>query len=1179
MLAGWAVVLTALSYLCVLFAVAHYGDTRGRRWMAGPARPTIYALALAVFCTSWTFFGSVGLASRSGLDFLAIYIGPVLVIGLGYGLVGRVVRLAKSQNITSIADFVASRYGKSERVAALVSLIAVIGSVPYIALQLKAIASSLTAMLDAVEPGSVALAVPVFGDLALFIALILAAFAAAFGTRHVDATEHQDGLMLAVAMESVVKLFAFLAVGIYVVYFTFDGVGDLLARVAARPDISPLADRGAGLGAFLGITALSGFIIVLLPRQFHVTVVENRDAADVRRAAWTFPLYLVLINLFVVPLSLAADVLLPVGVDRDMAVVELPLRHGAQLMALLAFIGGLSAATAMVVVESVALAIMVSNDLVMPLLLRRRSMTRPAGAGDMGGLILAIRRVAIVGLMLLAYAYYRNMGDAALASIGLISFAAIAQIAPAFFGGLFWRRATAAGATAGLLAGLAVWAVTLFIPTVADPRWLTSLNAIGIDWLRLDRIVLGMPGGAPFRFGLAEITRGAFLSLAANTAFFVVVSLMRSTTPIERLQASAFVSADMPPMAQSFRLWRTSVTVGELRNTVARYLGAEQTESSFAAFARSRGLALEDGRDADIHLLRYAEHLLASAIGAASSRLVLSLLLRRRNVTKKAALKLLDDASAAIQYNRDLLQHALDHARQGITVFDRDLRLMCWNREFQDLFVLPSDLARVGTGLDEIVRFNAARGTYGRGEPDEFITARLESFVNDVEPVRVRLHTNNKVVEIRSAHMPDGGIVTTYTDITASVEAEEALERANETLERRVRERTEELLQLNEDFGRAKREAEEANLSKTRFLAAASHDILQPLNAARLYATSLVERDRRDGDARLAQNVDASLEAVEEILTALLDISRLDSGAMKAEIASFRIEDILNQLRLEFEPIASEKGLSLTFVPCTLTIRSDRRLLRRLLQNLVSNAIKYTARGRVVVGCRRRAGQLRIEVWDTGHGIPASKQKAVFREFQRLDQGARAARGLGLGLSIVERIGRVLDHPITLRSQPGQGSVFSVTVPIAAPLPAMASQRATAPRPSAPLSGMAVLCIDNEPSILDGMRTLLGGWGCTVLTAPSLAEALAVLETAGRRPDVIVADYHLDDGQDGLDAIGALRTRLGADVPAVLLTADRSPAVRDAAAEKDVHVLNKPLKPAALRALFAQWRATRAAAE
>src|SRR5258708_30609992 len=297
-------------------------------------------------------------------------------------------------------------------------------------------------------------------------------------------------------------------------------------------------------------------------------------------------------------------------------------------------------------------------------------------------------------------------------------------------------------------------------------------------------------------------------------------------------------------------------------------------------------------------------------------------------------------------------------------------------------------------------------------------------------------------MEVRANPMPDGGIDTTFTDITPSVKAAEALERANESLERRVQERTEELTRLNNELGRAKAEAEQANISKTRFLAAASHDILQPLNAARLYVTSLVERQAGGNDAQLVGNIDASLDAVEEIFGALLDISRLDSGAMKPEIVGFRIDDLLHQLEVEFAPLAHEKGLELRFVPCSLAVQSDRRLLRRLLQNLVSHALKYTLKGRVLVGCRRRDGRLRIDVHDTGLGIPASKKQAIFQEFHRLDRGAKVARGLGLGLSIVERIARVLDHAVELDSAVDRGSPFSLALPLAPAAPPPQSRQA-----------------------------------------------------------------------------------------------------------------------------------------
>lgn len=1178
MVGGWAVVLSALVYLCFLFAVAHWGDQSGRRLMRGRARSTIYALALAVYCTSWTFFGSVGLASRSGLDFLTIYIGPILVIGLGHRLLGRVVRIAKAQNITSIADFVAARYGKSERVAAIVCLITVVGAIPYIALQLKAVSASLGVFLAAADGPDLARTMPVFGDLALVVALVLAGFAVAFGTRHTDATEHQDGLMLAIALESVVKLVAFLAVGAYVSLWMSGGIDDAAVRLGQQITLAGLLEQTSGVETFITLTVLAGCAALLLPRQFHMAVVENRAIEDVGRAAWLFPLYLILINLFVVPLALAGLAsFAPGAVDRDMTVLALPLRDGAGAIALVAFLGGLSAATAMVIVETVAVAIMISNHLVVPIILRRRGF---AGEGpdrpqptDLGGFVLGVRRIAIVVVTLLGYMYYRAAGDAALAAIGLLSFAAVAQVAPAFFGGLFWSRGTALGASAGLGVGFALWAYTLLVPSLAGE---------GLPWAGF--VAEGPFGLAALKptalFGtdLPTLTHGVLWSLALNIVAYVAFSLAKPVNALERLQATAFVGAD-GAIAPSFRLFRASVSVDDLRATVARYLGAERTTRSFESFALTRGLDLGERAQADIHLLRYAEHLLASAIGAASSRLALSLLLRRRNVSSRDALRLLDDASAALQYSRDLLQHALDHARQGITVFDRDLRLVAWNRAFIDLYELPPELVRIGVGLDDIVGFNADRGSYGPGRGDDFVAQRIENLRHDPAPQRVRLQPTGRVIEVRSNGLPDGGLVTTYTDVTETVAGEEARARAKDVLEERVRERTEALTRLNGELTQAKAQADEANISKTRFLAAASHDILQPLNAARLYATSLVERDREAGDADLAENVDASLDAVEEIITALLDISRLDAGAMKPQWSPLRVDELFRQLQREFEPIAREKGLRLTFLPRSLTVRSDRRLLRRLLQNLISNAIKYTPKGRVLVGARRCGERLTFQVWDTGLGIPASKRRLVFREFQRLDQGAKVARGLGLGLSIVERIARVLDHPITLSSKPGRGSVFRVEAPIVADAARSVAPIEARRRPATPLAGFSVLAIDNEPAVLDGMRTLLTGWGCTVTTAASFDEARTALAATPVVPQVIIADYHLDQGHNGLDAIRGLRAALSPDHPAILLTADRSAGVLALAAAMGAHVLHKPLKPAALRALLAQWRATRVAAE
>jgi Na+/proline symporter/signal transduction histidine kinase len=1171
---GATAYIAAIGYVFVLFLIAWWGDRGGRRFLTGGSRAFVYALSLGVYCTSWTYYGSVGLASSHGLDFLPIYIGPILVIGVGSAFVGRIANLARSQNLTTVADFVSARYGKAPEVAAVAALIALVGSAPYVALQLKAVSTTLLTVAASLDRSRLTPHEP-SALFSLEIALVLAAFAIAFGTRRLNPKEQQGGLILAIAVESVVKLAAFLAVGAFVVWGLNGSLGNLTQTALANPSIGAILQTPPDPAVWSVTTLLSAFAALLLPRQFHVTVVENHDRRDIRTASWLFPTYLVLINLFVAPLAIAGLKAFPDGaINRDLTVLALPLAAGAQGFALLTMIGGLSAATGMIVVDSLALAITVSNDLAMPFLLRRKLVPAEAGGGDIGALVLWVRRLSILGVLALGFAYARLTSETALVKIGLLSFAAVAQIAPAFLGGLFWRRGTARGALAGMSAGFFAWLYLLLLPSLESRGTIAAYLAHGplaIAWLSPASLTAFAPN---------SLVGGVVISLIVNIAAFVAFSLTRNVTALERAQASAFAGVGGKP--QAFRLWRSSTTAREVEAAVARYLGAGRARRAFSAFFRESGQEYDPTREASAQLIRHAEFLLSPAIGASTSRQVLSLLLRPRTVSGESALKLIDEASAAIQSNRDQLQHALDHARQGITVFDSNLALTAWNREFADLFDLPPALLRHGVGLEEIVRFNAARGAYGPGDSEDFVAERVASLLYDDQPTRLRLFSTHRVLEIRSARLPDGGIVTTYTDITQTVQTEEALEAANEFLEKRVDERTSELQRLNAELATAKTAAEEANLSKTRFLAAASHDILQPLNAARLYASSLSEGAARigaDDRADLARKVDMSLEAVEEILGALLDISRLDAGATKPEVSDVPVADLMRMLEVEFAPLARSKELGLRFVGTALAIRTDRRLMRRLLQNLVSNALKYTVRGKVLIGCRRRGDALRIEVWDTGLGIPANRRRIVFEEFQRLDQGARIAKGVGLGLSIVERLGRLLDHPIGLESWPGKGSVFRVTASLGAPATSRALD-AGAPQPTAadePLSGLRILAIDNEPRVLDGMRTLLGRWGCVVATAHGLDEAREALIGFGA-PDLVIADYHLDNG-DGIAAIRALRQDLERAIPAILATADRSPEVRDEAAREDIVILHKPVKPAPLRAQLSRMSAMREAAE
>lgn len=1184
MLAGWVVVAAALFYIVLLFLVATYGDRASRRKSRSnpgfaqrfSARPTLYALSLAVYCTSWTFFGSVGLAARTGWDFIGIYTGPILVFTVGYPLVRHIVAVSKTQRITSVADFISARYGKSQTVAMVATLIAVVGSVPYIALQLKAVSTSLAATVLRTESGQAAdLSLPIIGDVALLVAIAMALFAVLFGTRHSDATEHQEGLMLAVATESVVKLIAFVSVGVFVLTVLYDGPADLFQSAADAGGILPLYDGSLNWGQLAIFTLLSSFAVLLLPRQFHVTVVENNNASELKRAVWLFPLYLLAINLFVVPIAIAGRLTLGPDVSGDLFVVALPLSTQSVGFVIIAFIGGLSAATAMVIVAAVALSIMISNQIVLPVLLRR-SPEQFAGR-DMTQTVLVVRRVAIFFVLALGYLYYELAGDsAALASIGLLSFAAIAQLAPAFLGGLFWRGATARGAVAAMVMGFAVWFYTLLLPSFAQSSGaLAALMTEGLfqlSWLRPEHL---------FGSDLPPLTHGVLWSLTANVFGYVALSLTREPLPLERLQADSFVHNNLPntgTLLPQRKSWRGNVTVEELQQTISRYLGSERTERAFKAYAKDNRVDLTPYILADSALISHSEQLLASAIGAASSRLVFSLLMQKTDAKGRVPIELLDDASQAIQYNRDLLQSALDHVWQGIAVFDINLRLICWNQHFRGFLNLPTEFGQVGTSLGDVVRFGVENGHYGTGNPATMIDSRLKQLVEAPSIFEETFHPTGQILEVRTNRMPDGGIVVTYTDVSERAANKRTLEEVNHALEERVKVRTEELTRLNAQLEHASQMAHEANVGKTKFLAAAGHDILQPLNAARLYTTALGELLTDDDHLKSAHNIEAALGSVEDILSALLDISRLDAGATTTEITVVSLDDLLEKLQVEFSPMAKAKDLTFHVIKSRLHVRSDRRLLRRLLQNLISNAIKYTPHGRVTVGCRRHDQTTTLHIYDTGIGIPLSKQKEIFGEFQRLESGMKESPGLGLGLSIVERLSDILKHPISLESRIGMGTRFSVTMPVAQ---AIALPQTEASKPSGPLArleGTLILCIDNEVQILDGMRILLEGWGCRVLIASNQDEATQVIEAERKRsgdlPDVILVDYHLDGEIRGVEVLARLRWRFKSGLPAVLITADRTAFVRDEAGRKDMPILNKPLKPAALRSLLQQLART-----
>ena len=666
MLQGWFILLSAFAYLGVLFVLAYWGDLRADAGRSVISGPSVYALSLAVYCTSWTFYGSVGRAASRGAEFLTIYLGPTLMAALSWLVLRKIVRISKANRLTSIADFISSRYGKSALLGGLVTVIATLGVVPYIALQLKAVSTSITILLRYPEVGTPTNVheAPLALDTAFYVALLLAAFAIVFGTRHLDATERHEGMVAAIAFESLVKLVAFLAVGAFVTFGLYQGFGDLTARAAALPRLAALLTVGgpSAWGSWASLTILSMLAILCLPRQFQVAVVENVDEQHLNRAMWLFPLYLLAINVFVLPIAIGGLLRFPDGtVDADTFVLTLPMAAQQPGLALFVFLGGLSAATGMVIVETIALSTMVSNSLVLPLLLRF-SRARLDEQRDLTGLLLGIRRGAIALVLLLGYLYFRLAGEVyALVSIGLISFAAVAQFAPAILGGIFWKGATRLGALYGLVAGFGVWLYTLLLPSFAQSGWLprSFLDAgpWGLSFLKPQQL-FGMAGSDPFSHAL-------FWTMLVNIGGYVGGSLWSGQSVVEQRQAALFVDVFRgTAAAEGGRIWRGTASLTELQQLLARFLGAERADEALRGYARDRALDSMQRLRVDAELINWLETLLGGAIGAASARVVLASVVEEETPGFDEVLHIVDEASQVIAYSHQLEEksHELEAA-------------------------------------------------------------------------------------------------------------------------------------------------------------------------------------------------------------------------------------------------------------------------------------------------------------------------------------------------------------------------------------------------------------------------------------------------------------------------------------------------------------------------------------
>ncbi|MCW8330717.1 hybrid sensor histidine kinase/response regulator [Photobacterium sp. SDRW27] len=1139
---GWIVVPVSLAYLGLLFFIAWYGDKK-TQWMAS-WRPWIYSLSIAVYCTSWTFYGTVGQASQNIWSFLPIYVAPILVFTIGWRILARLILIAKREHITSIADFIAARYGKSQGLAVLVTIIAVVGILPYIALQLRGITMGLEQIAPDLgqQDGEI--------DTAWLVTLALAAFTVLFGTRHIDTTEHHRGMMMAVAFESLVKLAAFLIVGVFAVGLLFE-LPDLQA--VKQEYLQPSTPH---IGSLLIHMILTMAAIICLPRQFHTIVVENNRAQDLHMARWVFPLYLLLMGVFVVPLALTGQVLLP-SIAADTYVINLPLLQGADSIALLAFLGGTSAASGMVIVSTIALAIMVSNDLVLPLLLRRLRVS-DRNFSAFSGLLLNVRRALILLLLLAAWGFYQVLDEIpSLSAIGLLSFAAIAQFAPALLGGIYWREGNRKGVYAGLLGGSAIWVITM----MGQTNMLAGTAETNLLlWLLT-------PPQWPILHDLSAVDWGMLLSLIVNISLYVMVSLATRSSLTERLQAATFVGAPLPE-TDNASLYQTRVTVAELEMLAARFVGRKRVRNAFRQFADQHQESLLPQQQASAALIRHTERVLAGVFGASSARLVLTSALQGRNMQLEEVATIVDEASELFDFSRGLLQGAIEHISQGITVVDKQLRLVAWNQRYLEMFTFPPGLIQVGRPIADVIRHNARLGLCGPGDPELHVAKRVEHLQRGTAHTSSRIRPDGQVIEVQGNPMPGGGFVMSFTDITAFRKAEQALKEANENLEGRVKQRTQELEQLNRRLVSATQQAEQQAHSKGRFLAAVSHDLMQPLNAARLFSSSLTEVAKDQETTKLAHHIESALGAAEDLIGDLLDVSRLEAGKLQINLHPFPVSEVLNTLNAEFSALARQQGITFEVVNSDAVIVSDPKLLRRALQNFLTNAFRYNPNGKVVLGVRRKQGQLQIEVWDNGPGIPEEKQAHIFDEFTRIERSG-VEHGLGLGLAIARGISRVLEHQLSLRSWPGRGTVFELGVQRG-----VVTHKVEPAKPveakAAPLADIKVLCVDNEPDILLGMETLLARWGCDVRLAETVAGAMQQLDDDWL-PDFVLSDYHLTNGQTGLQVLQQCSLRLGKTFKGAIISADRTTETQQTIRGHGFSFISKPVKPLKLRALLNQY--------
>ncbi|WP_286263712.1 hybrid sensor histidine kinase/response regulator [Thalassotalea atypica] len=1136
----WFITFLSIAYLVLLFIVAHWGQNQStENWTC---KPWVYSLSLGVSCSTWAFYGTVGQAATTGAWIAPIYIGSILCLVLAWPMLHKMLLIIKQQNLTSLADFIAFRYDRSPKIAATVSLIALVGIIPYIALQLRAISTSFDLLTGTYQSGI---------STAFVVTLVLIIFSILFGTRQIAANKQNQGLVLAIAFSSIVKLLALTAIGIFATFFVFDGFNDLLAQ---RENIKP-ATQSNTVYLTVAQVILGAITIFILPQQFHMMMIENHDEQELRTARWLYPVYLILINIFILPIAIAGQLTFPGGsVDPDTYVLTIPLFYQQAWLGIVVYIGGLAAATSMVIVSAIVLSTIFVAEVLTPLILKFKLFSSPQ-APKFSGALLNLRRSSIALILLLAFIFERFVDQHNhLATIGLLSFVLLSQFAPAAIGALYWRKANTKGAFSGLIVGSLLWLYTLLLPSLMpDSTWVQQ-GLLGLTWLKPTALF-----GINF---LDSTSHGVFYSLLANLLCYVFVSLASHRSVGEQLQAEYFVNKTQGQVERDLSL-------NDLYSLLLRFIDKDSADK-LTAYANTLDKHSESSKR---KLVDYTRLQLSSVLGSASTRMVMKAASTSQEMPLEDVVSIVDEANEIFRFNRELLQSGVENIEQGISVVDADMRLVAWNQRYIELLNYPEGFVSAGKPIKDLIAFNIAQGVITGAEQEELIARRIDHMRKGNSHSFQRTMPNGLVLEIKGQPMPGGGFVSTFSDITAHIEAEKALQQANETLEKRVEQRTLALKQ-------AKAEAEAANSSKTRFLAAASHDLMQPFNALTLFTSMLKRKVQGEELSLLATNIDDSLNVVEALLSDLVEISRLDNNSESKEQRDFALDELLLPLKNEFTVLAEQDGIEFRYQHSSCVVHSDKRMLRRIVQNFLSNAVHYCQdkhgdksglTSKILLGVRHNKDNVRIEVWDNGPGIATEQQIKIFEEFERLEQ-TREVPGLGLGLAIAERMASLLGLNISVKSELGKGTVFMIDVPRVQHLQA-ASTPALEPSTDKSVddfANLSVLLVDNDVLMLKAMTSQLKDWGCDVYSATDVNSANAALGEMAKPPHFIIADYHLDNNANGVDLVAELLKSRQWDIPCMICSADPSEQVRQHTSNENYVFLRKPVKPLALKRFIKQ---------